>query len=241
MKTCILIQTCDKYEFLWEGLNLAWEENWDWENLSLDAFVLTEDKHFIEHSRFKTIYGGSSGQGASNFSTRLIAALKLLKDMGYDSIFYSQDDFWPLFPVNTRIFKRAFDLFEARMDCLHINEYCPWYEYTLIETLVKDLWKFQKGSRFYFNHQAAIWNIDSLLRIQNPDEEPYENECKGTERAWELNSEHYLLNYAWYKAAYINDKGTLLPIAQDFVRDWKWKRYINTLKNINESTRDSFN
>ena len=143
--------------------------------------------------------------------------------------------------INTRIFKRAFDLFEARMDCLHINEYCPWYEYTLIETLVKDLWKFQKGSRFYFNHQAAIWNIDSLLRIQNPDEEPYENECKGTERAWELNSEHYLLNYAWYKAAYINDKGTLLPIAQDFVRDWKWKRYINTLKNINESTRDSFN
>ena len=241
MKRCILIQTCDKYEFLWEGLNLAWEENWDWKNLSLDTFILTEEKDFSENSRFKTIKGGYAELGAANFSTRLIDALKNLKSMGYDTILYTQDDFWPLFPVNTKIFQQAFDLFEARMDCLHINEYCPWYEYKLVKTINLNLWKFQTGSRFYYNHQAAIWNIDSLLRIQEPGEEPYENECEGTKRAWELNSQHYFLNYAWYKASYINDKGTLLPIAQDFVRDWKWKRYINTLKNINESTRDSFN
>ena len=45
MKTCILIQTCDKYTHLWEGLQLSYHFNWCWD-LELPIYVLTEEKIF---------------------------------------------------------------------------------------------------------------------------------------------------------------------------------------------------
>jgi hypothetical protein len=239
MKICFLIQTCDKYEFLWEGLELAWDLNWEWKNWNPEVYVLTEEKDFPS-SRFKTLKFGKLEGGPKNFSSRLTRALVHLKEMQYDTVFYLQDDFWPMMKMNTEIFSEALKFFErSNASCLHVNEYCPWYEYTLEkvdeEILGEDLWKFRMGSRFYYNHQASFWKIEDLLSIQAVGEEPYENECNGTIRAWEKNLQIYFLNHAWYKAAYINQKGTLLPVAQDLVRDWKWKNVIKKINFLNES------
>ena len=227
MKTCILIQTCDKYEFLWEGLELAWKLNWDWKQLKYPVFLLTEKKE-CNSKIFNTIKSEEVYNDPSNFSTRMIAGLCTLKRQGYDTVLYAQDDFWPLFPVKTKVFREAIEWFEwVSPSCLHINEYCSWYEYTMKKTNItvgeELLWKLEVGSRFYYNHQAALWKIDDLLSIQKKGEEPYENEQCGTLRAWEKELDIYFLNYAWYKTQYINDKGSLLPVAKDFVADWKWK------------------
>lgn len=236
MKTCVLIQTCDNYEFLWEGLNLSWERNWDWDIFD-DVYVLTEEKSFIE-GRLKTLNFGMLGDAPNNFSTRMIEALNYLKKSGYDSVFYSQDDFWPLFRVDSNKFNRAISFFEyAQAACLHINEYLPWYNYRLCKTEYsiqgEPIWKFIGGSPFYYNHQAALWRIDELLKIKFENESPYENECRGTERAWEFRPPYYLFSYGWYKAEYINNKGLLLPLAQNFVRDWNWQKKIIELNDIN--------
>ena len=53
--------------------------------------------------------------------------------------------------------------------------------------------KFIKGSRFFYNHGNAIWNIDSLLTLQSTDEGPYQNECGGTERAWRTMDKVYII------------------------------------------------
>jgi hypothetical protein len=106
MKTCILIQTCDKYTHLWEGLQLSYHFNWCWD-LELPIYVLTEEKEFSNDERFKTLSFGYCGNPPYNFSTRLINALEHLKSIGYDSILYTQDDFWPLKDVSYKIMSQS--------------------------------------------------------------------------------------------------------------------------------------
>jgi hypothetical protein len=227
MKTCVLIQTCDKYENLWEGLHLSYHFNWCWD-LEFPIYVLTEEKDFITDERFQTLKFGYLGDPPYNFSTRLIAALEHLKSLGYDSIFYTQDDFWPLFKVDSNIFRKTYDLFNSDgIECIHINEYLPWYSYNLGRTgdsiSGKEIRKFNPGSMYYYNHQSAFWKIDSLLRIQNPGERPDHNEDRGTERSWEINPNYYFLSYDWYKAEFIAYKGELLNPALTCIRDWKFR------------------
>jgi hypothetical protein len=163
----------------------------------------------------------------------LIKSLEYLKSIGYDSILYTQDDFWPLKDVSYKIMSESLNfLNNNNVDCIHVNEYLPWYQYTLSKTdhyiEGKQLRKYEVPSMYYYNHQAAFWKIDSLLKIQNYDESvsiggDSDNECKGTERAWNIESNYYFLSYDWYKAEFINSKGILLPTAESLVRDWKWR------------------
>jgi hypothetical protein len=225
--TCILVQTCDKYNHLWEGFQLAYHFNWCWD-LGLPFYVLTEEQNFSDDIRFNTLSFGMCGERPKNFSTRMIMGLNELKKIGYDNVLYIQDDFWPLFPVNAEIFKSSLSLLNnPKVDCVHINEYLPWYEYTQSDTNISvsgiKVKKFEVPSRFYYNHQSAFWNIDSLLKIQNENEEAYVNECRGTERAWQLKENYYFVNYGWYKAEFINNKGELLPVASSYIRDWKFR------------------
>jgi hypothetical protein len=237
MKTCVLIQTCDKYDHLWEGLKLSYHLNWCWD-INLPIYILTEDKVF-PYDKFNTLnfgFFGHEGNPIKNFSTRMISALEHLKSLGFDSILYTQDDFWPLFKVEKKVFDETLRFLENDIvDCIHINEYLPWYNYNLSKTnhYINDIRvnKFEFPSSFYYNHQSAFWKINSLLRIQNKDEEPYENECKGTERAWISKPNYYFLNYSWYKPEFINDKGKLLPVAQSFVRDWNFNIKYNLNNN----------
>lgn len=225
MKTAVLIQTCDNYTHLWEGLQLSYHFNWCWD-LDFPIYVLTEDKNFNEDKRFITLNFGYCG--VKEFSTRLIKSLEYLKNEGFDSVFYTQDDFWPLIKVDKEIIIKSQEfLSNDSVDCIHINEYLPWYTYNLIDTDISicniKVKKYEVPSMYHYNHQSSLWKIDELLKIQSPHEEPHENECRGTERAWILNPNYYFLNYSWYKAEFINNKGELLPTAQSYVRDWKWQ------------------
>ena len=165
MKTCILIQTCDKYENLWEGLYLSYNFNWCWD-LDFPIYVLTEEKDFILDERFQTLKFGFLGEPPYNFSTRLISALEHLKSLGYDSIFYTQDDFWPFFKVDSNIFKESYNFFKQdEVECLHLNEYLPWYSYNLSRTGTmiagKELRRYEPYSMYYDNHQSSFWKIYS--------------------------------------------------------------------------------
>ena len=83
--------------------------------------------------------------------------------------------------------------------------------------------KFKSGSRFYFNHGNAIWNIDSLLKIQKEDEGPYENEEIGTIRAWEALKDIYMVNIPWYDQDAVHEKGKIKESALNIIKSLKWR------------------
>ena len=232
MKTAILIQSCDKYEFLWEGLHLSWKLNWNWNKFNFPMYFMTEEKDFLY--LYHPMYNiKSKNVGINHFSTRKIEALEYLKKIGYDTVIYSQDDFWIEAIPDSEHLREIFKYLEfENIDCIHMNDYKENYNYILEDCELKiqnvPIKKFANNSPFLYNHQFALWKIDSLLKIQKAGEAPYDNECFGTERAWNLGLNCYFHNYPLYFPEYIHEKGTLKDTAYNKIQYLKFRDKWNS-------------
>jgi len=234
-KICILIQTNDDYDWLWKGIFLSWKLNWDWEEFNFPVYVITETKDFNschKDADFNTINVGAELNGPSNFSTKLIRGLNHLKEKGFTHILYAQDDSWPYTSPDSKIIKSCMNLMiDENIDCFYIHENRAWFPFTVKDTGIrinqKMVRRFVKGSRFYYNHGNAIWNIDSLLSLQREGEGPYENEANATTRCWESLPKSYLINYPWYDQEKIHWKGEFkesgLQIVNDLIFRYAWE------------------
>jgi hypothetical protein len=147
-------------------------------------------------------------------------SLKRLKEEGYDTVFYSQDDSWPNSMPDGDTLRSIIKFFgEHDADCFHFSDAKEKFPFTLPDTpyyvYTKRIKQFYGKSRFYFNHGSALWKIDSLLKILVEGEKPYENEYRTTMRIWSTHPEIkvYILNYLWYDQDEVHQKGKLLDSA----------------------------
>lgn len=231
MKLAILIQSNDEYNWLWEGLFLTWKLNWNWNEFNYPLFLLTETKKFSECHKdcdFETINVGEDLLGSKNYSNKLLRALLKLKEEGYTHVLYSQDDSWSFTRPDTMVLKECFEFVEKNdLDCLYIHEHRSHFPFTVKSTDFKiqghKIKKFIKGSRFFYNHGNAIWNIESLLTLQSTDEGPYQNECGGTERARRTMYSVYIINIPWYDQDIVHEKGKIKETALNFLRDLRFR------------------
>tara|TARA_R110001592_G_scaffold221594_1_gene476475 strand:- start:3330 stop:4193 length:864 start_codon:yes stop_codon:yes gene_type:complete len=241
MKTAILIQTHDGYDFLWEGLFLSWKLNWNWEKFNFPLYLITETKQFLQSHPdcdFKTINVGDNLKGSENYSNKLIKSLLKLKKEGYTHVIYSQDDSWPLHRPDSLVIEKSLDFVENnKVDCFYMHEHKSHFPFTLTSKDIGNIEghrirEFNPKSRFIYNHGNAIWDIDSLLYIQKADEAPYENELGGIHRIWEGNKKlkMYMINMPWYNQDLIHDKGKLKQSAKEIIwslrfrYDWEFKK-----------------
>lgn len=240
MKTAILIQSNDDYDFLWEGLFLSWKLNWNWKEFNFPVFLITETKQFSQSHPdcdFKTINVGSDLSGPKNYSNKLIKSLLKLKKEGYTHVLYSQDDSWAFTQPDTLVIKDCIKMFqEKNMDCLYIHEQNWIFPFTFTSDDKNKIQghrvrKFKNGSRFYFNHGNAIWDIDSLLKVQKKDEAPYENEINGTNRAWNLLKNVYQINIPWYDQDVVHYKGKIKESGAHMVRNLRFRYAWETEQN----------
>ena len=240
MKIAILIQSNDDYDFLWEGLFLSWKLNWNWEEFNFPLFLITETKQFSQSHPdcdFKTINVGNDLSGPKNYSNKLLVALQKLKKEGYTHILYSQDDSWAFTQPDTAVIKGCLKMFEEKnMDCFYIHEQKWIFPFTYTPTTEGNIKghrvrKFQSGSRFYYNHGNAIWNIDSLLKIQKEDEGPYENEAGSTSRAWDILEKVYMVNIPWYDQDVVHEKGKIKESGEHMVRNLRFRYAWETEQN----------
>lgn len=227
---CILIQTNDSYEFLWEGLYLSWKLNWMWSEFDFTVFVITESKkiNFHQDERWVTINCGKDLEGAKNYSTKLIFALQKLRELGYEKVLYSQDDTWPTTSPDSSIIHGALKMFdEENLDVFYIHEHRNHFPFTLQNTNKfisgRRVREFYGMSRFYYNHGCAFWKIESLLNLQKNGEDPYENEYLGTQRCWEIQPKAFFLNYPWYDQDSIQKNGTLKNSGIDILNNLKYR------------------
>ena len=176
-KLAVVIHTCDKYDFCWEGWHYYFDKHWDY-SLPWKIYFLNESKDFpIKNNHIHQI---KSGEG--EWSDRLIKGINLLEE---NYIFYFQEDVFITKPINLRLFKKLFQLvIDNQINALRIltNNNQRFYKTNKSSLLKKNLYKFDTFSSYLVSHQPSIIHRDFLLKTLLPNESPWENEINGTKR-----------------------------------------------------------
>lgn len=183
----VIVHTCDKYSWLWEGWYFYFKKNWNWADYPV-VFFCNEDSDMPPHwdglSHIKT--------GAGAWSDRLDIVLKELEAFEY--VLYMQEDFWPKVP----------DAFPAvvgdlgGIDVMRVAPRCKFYRYDGPPN--KNPRRVAECSPYIISHTPAVWNNDFLFESLIPGEAPQQHETYGTRRLIESGHEHrvYHMVKDWY-------------------------------------------
>lgn len=109
-KLAIIIQTCDHYDFLWEGWKKHFLKNWDF-SIPAEVYFCTEDKDFTCNNVTNIKTGKCQSEkikGARTFSGRMKNIINQIKQ---DYILYLQEDMWIHKPIDKKLFIDSFDYF----------------------------------------------------------------------------------------------------------------------------------
>ena len=170
---CVIIHTCDDYEFCWEGWYRSYQKNWDM-NLNVDMFFVNEEKQIS----YENLIQLKTGKG--EWSDRLLFALNRLE---YENVLYIQEDVWILKKID--ITKYYEDFLFMNMDALRfLNSVTGSSRHYSFEKGIysENYLKFSKDSDYLISHQPSIWKKKFLIKCLNTGENPWINEIDGTER-----------------------------------------------------------
>lgn len=181
----VVVHTCDKYEFLWEGWNHYFKKYW---KSDIPVYFMNEEKDVDFAPQIKT--------GKGEWSDRLIKGLKSVPD---EHIIYMQEDFWLQDTIDIETIIELF--LQKDMNCLRIHESLLNTRYYSVEpTDVDNLYKFTNDSNYLVSHQFSIWNKEFFLSCLKPNESPWVNEKAGTKRIQGVDNKIYGYNLHWYDA-----------------------------------------
>lgn len=200
MSCAFVVQTCDRYEFAWDGFFYYMKRNWDFE-IEIPMFFCNEEKNIDLPKPFKQIKTGH-GSFVQNLNN-------ILNEIKQENIFYMLEDFWPFAPMKKHLFDSAYDLFvQNDFDALQIGNYTPWYELEKSNyyLLGQNLLKFSSNSDWIFNFQSRFWkkNIFQSCLLEPKISEKEVSSAITVEMASdEYAREHlklqcYLYHYFWY-------------------------------------------
>jgi FkbM family methyltransferase len=178
----VVIQTCDKYEFLWKGWFITFMNNWAWE-LGWPVYFCSEEKKLPYHNKNIKFINSPISKDASGFSTRTIDILNKVKTK---YVLYLQDDMWLDKKVDKQTMLEAFyNVKHFNWNCLKIHNR-SWFNYSLSKTNIFAngirILKQNNDSEYLLSHNASIWNREFLLSVMESNEDPWKNEQLGTER-----------------------------------------------------------
>lgn len=213
----VIVQTCDEYEFLWQGWYLSFKNNWDW-SLGWPIYFCTESKKPSFHdSRIKTVNTQKS-KDSTGFSNRLTDILLKVKTK---YVLYIQDDMWLRNKVDGNALKECLYLMKHfGWNSIKTHEKI-WFNYKLEKTNYfvgeKRLLKYNRESEYLMTHNAAIWDRLFLLDAMAPDESPWKNETDATFRIRDKYDEPkiYHLDIGWYYPIGIQQGGKFLPFGDE--------------------------
>lgn len=196
----VVIQTCDKYEFLWKGWFISFTNNWAWD-LGWPVYFCSENKSLPYHSKnIKQIHSPLS-ENKDGFSTRTVDILNKVKTK---YVLYLQDDMWLDRKVDKQTMLEAFySIKHFDWNCLKVHGR-SWFNYSLNKTNffangIRIL-KQDASSEYLLSHNASIWNREFLLSVMKEGEDPWKNEQLGTERIRNQNQDPriYHCDYDFY-------------------------------------------
>lgn len=185
----LLVHTCDRYQFLYQGFSAFFNKYWDFNN-PCNYYFATETLD-VKIDGFKNVRSGT-GQ----WSDRLAHLLR--NEIKEKYVIYFQEDMWLNKPVSPTFFTEIFTLIETNnwkqvkltsSDVYHTNATGIEVEGFTIAQLDN------KKSGYLMSHQVTIWDREYLLAQLPKDEHPWRNERKGTKRLKKLNPQIFQIDY----------------------------------------------
>lgn len=185
----LLVHSCDRYEFLFEGFEHFFLKHWDFD-IPLKYYFGTEEKD-VQIRNFTTI---KSGKG--EWSDRLATLLR--DEIKEDYILYIQEDMWLNKDVNTNFFEKLFD-FVVLNDCQVVKLHSSGVYKTIKTSDYIEGFNVTKlnnaDSNYLMSHQITLWNKNFLLNQLSKNEHPWRNEKRATKRLKKLNPIIYHIDY----------------------------------------------
>jgi len=185
----LLVHTCDRYQFLYQGFSAFFNKYWDF-NIPCYYYFATENLG-VKIEGFKNIRSGS-GQ----WSDRLAHLLR--NEIKEKYVIYFQEDMWLNKPVDSTFFKELFTLIETNnwkqvkltsSDVYHATATGLEVQGFTIAQLDNE------KSGYLMSHQVTIWDREYLLAQLPKDEHPWRNERKGTKRLKKLDPQIFQVDY----------------------------------------------
>jgi|GEM_PF-6983350 len=198
--TAIIIQTCDKYEFLWQGFMYYFNKYWD-KSIPSTVYFCTEEQG---------AYRGISHvitTGVAPWGERLHRILDALPE-DIDTVFYMQEDFWLHRTLPKHVFESRLKAFrEWNMDAYRCCANSKHFKFVGKHPPRH----YAPDSPYLITHQASFWKRDFFRNCVRPNEDPWENEKKGTMR---VRGQHriYFAPFNFYHT--VCCKGTLTDLGR---------------------------
>jgi len=193
MNLAIVVQTCDRYQFVWEQWAKCFQGTFVPKDLPV-YFVTEQIKNI--HIKFPSnIYNLRIGPG--EWSDRLMRTLEILHN---DFIFYMQEDMFPKILLHKWHFELFIGILETfQFDALQISPNCEYYSLEEINSnQILSIKQFSNESNYLISHQPRLWRRDFLYKSLIPHESPWVHEIEGTKRIRLKNPCIGFIEWNWY-------------------------------------------
>jgi len=212
----IIVQTCDKYAFCWDGFFHFMNKQWDFD-IDVPIYFCNEEKDITLPKNYCQIKTGKN-----SFTKNLKFILESIKE---ENVFYLLEDFWPIAPMKKNMFEELYAKFKKlNLAALQISNYTTWYKLNKSEEKVLDqnILYFEKDSDWRFNLQARFWKKDilySCLKEPRISEEKVSSaivvEMEINEFIKEKDLNFALFHYFWYPISGVAYRGNLTPFGKE--------------------------
>lgn len=213
-KLTVLVNTCDKYEFLWSDFKNLFDKNFPTE-LNLDVCLLSQTKT-------SSLFDKCFTPGPIEFSKAVEHALNKI-DTPY--FLWLQDDYFIDSKLTSKELQRYLMLVEKyKMDRLGICETSDHYTMNRLQDGEDELYKFHPRSLYTMSLQASIFRKDWMLDIINDQTwNPWQLELTGSDtiNRFGKSSHIYMVHRYFYSEAKRKGKDT------DFYKVYKmYKQFL---------------
>lgn len=188
-----LCHTFNRYEKYWDGFLYGHRFYGPY----MKSYFGTDTKDHGQHhfEGWEVLYSGDS-----EWSDRLI---KLIEHIPTDYLWYQQEDMWPCAPPPDPEMLMQI-VIEKDLYRLQISQIVQFYSLTGSTMPLYFHWK----SKYLMSHQPSIWKKSFLLECLKPNENPWVNEYRGTQR---LNKEEFagkiaIYPHNWFTHESVKDK-----------------------------------
>lgn len=233
MNCAFIVQTCDRYEFAWEGFFYYMKKHWDFE-INVPMFFCNEEKNVNLPKPFIQIKTGC-GSFVQNLNF-------ILNEVKQENIFYMLEDFWPTNSFKKELFNQSYSCFlKNNFDSLQISSYTPWYslEKSEHEVLGQNLLKFSENSDWIFNFQCRFWKKEVFKQCLVEPE--ISEKTVSSAITVEIASDHYsrkknlscyLFHRLWYPHSGTVYRGQFTDVGKEMINTMNIDKFVSQNFNL---------